>query len=268
MPRLSGKIALVTGGARGIGAAVARAFADAGAARIVVTDIRDQEGAALAADLAHARYTRLDVRAEADWIRVIEEILTEDGRLDVLVNNAGVTGLEEPGVALDPEAATLESWRAIHASCLDGTFLGCKHAIRAMRATGTGSIVNMASRSGLVGIPGAAAYASAKAAMINHTRTVALYCAEQGLQVRCNAISPAAIDTPMWEPMVGQGPDREAKRRAIYAETPLQRFGTAEEVAQVAVMLASDEATYMTGSNLVLDGGILAGSANPPGGET
>lgn len=268
MPRLAGKIALVTGAARGIGAAVARAFAQDGAARVVVSDIRDREGQAVAAELANARYTRLDVREEADWVRAIEEILAEDGRLDVLVNNAGVTGLEQPGVALDPETATLESWRDIHAACLDGTFLGCKHAIRAMRATGTGSIVNMASRSGLVGIPGAAAYASAKAAMINHTRTVALYCAEQGLQVRCNAISPAAVDTPMWEPMVGQGPDREANRRAIWAETPLQRFGTPEEVAQVAVLLASDEVTYMTGSNLVLDGGILAGSANPPGGAT
>ena len=122
-----------------------------------------------------------------------------------------------------------------------------------------------ASRSGLVGIPGAAAYASSKAAIINHTRTVALYCAQQGWAIRCNAIAPAAILTPIWEPMIGDGPDRDEKMAALVADTPLKRFGQPEEVAALAVMLASDDAAYMTGETLTLDGGLLAGSAASPG---
>jgi NAD(P)-dependent dehydrogenase (short-subunit alcohol dehydrogenase family) len=133
-----------------------------------------------------------------------------------------------------------------------------------MRRTGAGSIINNSSRSGIIGIPAAAAYASSKAAVRNHTKTVALYCAEQCLSVRCNSIHPAAILTPMWEPMLGQGLEREANMAAIVAETPLRRFGTPDEVAAVAVMLASDEATYITGSEFHIDGGILAGSAAVP----
>ncbi|WP_122760458.1 SDR family NAD(P)-dependent oxidoreductase, partial [Pseudomonas viridiflava] len=115
----------------------------------------------------------------------------------------GITGFEEGAVQQDPEHASLEDWQAVHRTNLDGVFLGCKYAIRAMRHTGAGSIINISSRSGMVGIPGAAAYASSKAAVRNHTKTVALYCAEQGLKVRCNSIHPAAILTPMWEPMLG-----------------------------------------------------------------
>jgi NAD(P)-dependent dehydrogenase (short-subunit alcohol dehydrogenase family) len=133
-----------------------------------------------------------------------------------------------------------------------------------MRRTGTGSIINISSRSGIIGIPAAAAYASSKAAVRNHTKTVALYCAEQGLNVRCNSIHPAAILTPMWEPMLGEGAERETNMAAIVAETPLRRFGTPDDVAAVAVMLASDEAPYITGSEFHIDGGLLAGSAAVP----
>ena len=134
-----------------------------------------------------------------------------------------------------------------------------------MRRAGTGSIINMSSRSGLVGIPGAAAYASSKAAIRNHSKSVALYCAQQGWRIRCNSIHPAAILTPMWEPMLGDGADRAARMASLVADTPLKRFGTPEEVAAVAVMLASDEATYITGSEFSIDGGLLAGSAASPG---
>jgi NAD(P)-dependent dehydrogenase (short-subunit alcohol dehydrogenase family) len=134
-----------------------------------------------------------------------------------------------------------------------------------MRRRGSGSIINVSSRSGLVGIPGAAAYASSKAAVRNHTKTVALYCAERGLNIRCNSIHPAAILTPMWEPMLGAGPDREARMRELVRDTPLKRFGTPEEVAAVALLLASDEAAYMTGAEINIDGGLLAGSAAVPG---
>ena len=183
----------------------------------------------------------------------------------MVVNNAGVTGLEHGGTAHDPEHTTLEDWRAVHRVNLDGTFLGCRYAIGAMKARGAGSIINISSRSGLVGIPGAAAYASSKAAVRNHSKSVALYCAQQGWRIRCNSIHPAAILTPMWEAMLGDSGDREQKMAAMVADTPLKRFGTPDEVAQLAVMLASDEATYVTGSEFSIDGGLLAGSAASPG---
>lgn len=264
MGRLAGKIALVTGAARGIGAGIARAFVREGAF-VYVTDIDDRAGEALAGELAgHAVFRHLDVRDEAHWAAACDAVLAAHGRLDVLVNNAAVTGFEHGPEAHDPEHATLEAWRAVHRVNLDGTFLGCRQAIRAMRPHGSGSIVNLSSRSGIVGIPGAAAYASSKAAIRNHTKTVALWCAQQGLKIRCNSIHPAAILTPMWEPMLGAGPEREARMAALTADTPLRRFGTVEEVAAVAVLLASDEATYMTGTEVHVDGGILAGSAGTP----
>ncbi len=185
-----------------------------------------------------------------------------------MVNNAGITGFEGSADSIlprhDPENAQLADWRSVHALNLDGTFLGCRYAIRAMRAKGHGSIINISSRSGLVGIPMAAAYASSKAAVRNHTKTVALYCAGQGLNIRCNSIHPAAIMTPMWEPMLGNGPDRNDRAAAMVADTPMQRFGQPEEVAAISVLLASDEAAYMTGAELTVDGGILAGSAATP----
>ncbi len=226
-PRLLGEIALITGAARGIGAAIARAFANEGAV-VYVTDINDAQGAQLSSEL-NARYRHLD--------------------------------------AHDPEHTSLADWHAVHAVNTDGTFLGCKYAIRAMRPHGTGAIINISSRSGLVGIPAASAYAASKAAVRNHSETVALYCAEQGLKIRCNSIHPAAVLTPMWEHMLGDGPDREARMAAFVKDTPLRRFGLPEEVAAVAVMLASDEATYMTGPEITIDGGILAGSAAAPQGE-
>ncbi len=264
MSRLSGKVALITGAARGIGEAIARAFVAEGAL-VYVSDIDDELGVAATASLgAAARYLHLDVRHEADWQAAMQQILEEQGRLDVAVNNAGVTGFEGGGGPHDPENATLEDWRDVHRTNLDGVFLGCKYAIRAMRGHGTGSIINMSSRSGLVGIPRAAAYASSKAAIRNHTKTVALYCAEEGLEIRCNSIHPAAILTPMWEPMLGDGPDREARMREFVRDTPLKRFGKPGEVAALAVLLAADEAAYVTGAELNIDGGILAGSAASP----
>ncbi|GIT93082.1 short-chain dehydrogenase [Jannaschia pagri] len=262
MPRLTGKTALVTGAARGIGAAIAKAFVAEGA-QVIVTDKDDEAGRATAQDIA-ARFLHLDVSSEADWQAIAEAV----PRLDILVNNAGITGFEGedgPPPAHDPEHATLADWRAVHATNSDGTFLGCRYAIGAMRETGAGSIINISSRSGMVGIPMAAAYAASKAAIRNHTKTVALYCAGQGLAIRCNSIHPAAIMTPMWEPMLGDGPDREARAAAFVADTPMQRFGQPEEVAALAVMLASDEAAYVTGTELTIDGGILAGSAATPG---
>ncbi len=265
MPRLTEKVGLVTGAARGIGEAIARAMAAEGA-YVLLTDIRDDRGEQVATELGPARaaYRRLDVRLERDWEAVIDYILTARGRLDILVNNAGITGFEGEIHPHNPEHTTLADWRAVHETNLDGVFLGCRYAIRAMRRTGRGSIINIGSRSGVVGIPGAAAYASSKAAVRNHTRSVALYCAEQGLAIRCNVIQPAAILTPMWDPLLGDDPGR-AERIADYVkDTPLRRFGTPEEVAAVAVHLGSDESAYTTGAEFTIDGGMLAGTAVPP----
>lgn len=264
MGRLGDKVTVVTGAAQGIGEAIARAFIAEGA-WVYLTDINDKAGRELAAELGErAAYRRLDVRQERDWETVLAEVLVVQGRLNVLVNNAGVTGFEAGPAAHDPENASLDDWRAVHETNLDGAFLGCKHAIRSMRPSGVGSIINISSRSGLVGVPGAAAYASSKAALRNHTKTVALYCAGQGLAIRCNSIHPAAILTPMWEPMLGQGPERAKRMAALVRDTPLQRFGRPDEVAALTVMLASDEAAYMTGSEINLDGGLLAGAAAVP----
>ncbi|HYW32348.1 MAG TPA: glucose 1-dehydrogenase [Gemmatimonas sp.] len=271
MSRLDRKVTLVTGAARGIGAAIARAFVEEGAT-VFVTDLRDDEGVALAATLGPAAsYRHLDVRREDHWTTVTTAVLDTFGRLDVVVNNAGITGFEDGAAAHDPEHASLEDWRAVLATNLDGTFLGCRAAIRAMRrnaapVAGVGSIVNISSRSGLVGIPLATAYAASKAAVRNHTKSVALYCAQQGLRIRCNSVHPAAIMTPMWDAMLGSGPGRAAREAAFVQDTPLRRFGTPAEVAHAVVYLASDEAAYTTGTELVLDGGLLAGSAASPAG--
>ena len=259
MSKLSGAICVVTGGARGIGRAICERFQAEGA-RVVLTDIDGDEGGR-AAEAIGSEFLALDVRSEADWEALAQAV----PRADVVVNNAGITGFEEASGPHDPEHASLEDWRAVHAVNTDGTFLGCRYALRAMREGGLGSIINISSRSGLVGIPGAAAYAASKAAIRNHTKSVALYAAQQGWQVRCNSIHPAAVLTPMWEPMLGTGPEREANMAALVADTPLKRFGTPEEVAALALYLASDESGYMTGAELTLDGGLLAGSAASPG---
>jgi len=268
MPRLAGKVALITGAARGIGLAIAEAFIVEGATHVALTDIDDATGLASSIALGKAAsYRHLDVRQEPDWEAVTEGLLGDFGRIDIVVNNAGITGFETAAPAHSPEFTTLEDWRAVHVTNLDGTFLGCKYAIKAMRKSGCGgSIINISSRSGLVGIPGAAAYASSKAAIRNHTKSVALYCAEQNLGIRCNAIFPAAIMTPMWAPMFAglEGAALDARIADFVDDAPLRRFGQPAEVAAIAVLLASDEAAYMTGAELVIDGGLLAGSAAAP----
>ena len=258
MGRLPDKLCIITGAGRGIGASIARSFQREGA-RVIVTDKDVTRGQQFAGSLS-CDFFELEVSNEAHWQRLAQNY----PHADVVVNNAGVTGFEDGPVAHDPEKASLEEWRKVHAVNLDGTFLGCRYAIGAMRKSGAGSIINISSRSGLVGIPAAAAYASSKAAIRNHTKTVALFCAQEGLNIRCNSIHPGAILTPMWEPMLGVEPGRADRMRAFVRDTPLKRFGDPEEVAALAVFLASDEAPYMTGAELTIDGGILAGSAASP----
>ncbi len=264
MPRLTNKVALITGAARGIGQATAELFVQEGA-EVVITDINDQQGAELADRLGHlASYIHLDVSDEKQWQSVAQQILDQYGRLDILVNNAGITGfLETPGPH-DPEHLDLDSWHKVHSTNLNGVTLGCKYGISMMKSSTAASIVNISSRSGMVGIPGAAAYASSKAAVRNHSKTVALYCAQQGYPIRCNSIHPGAILTPMWDAMLGEGEARENAINAVAADVPLQTMGEPLDVAYAALYLASDESKYVTGTELTIDGGILAGSAAAP----
>ncbi len=262
MNRIHNKIALITGGARGIGAEIVRLFAKEGA-QIIVSDILDDEGA----KLAHAiqgHYQHLNVAEEKEWQSCIDKLRSDYGQIDILVNNAGITGFNENIGPQDPENCSLDAWHLVHQVNLDGVFLGCKYGISLMKEHG-GSIVNISSRSGMVGIPGAAAYASSKAAVRNHSKTIALYCAEQGYKIRCNSIHPGAILTTMWDPMLGNDEATRAQSIAMIASSiPLGVMGEPLDVAYAALYLVSDESKYVTGIELTIDGGILAGSSASP----
>ena len=186
-------------------------------------------------------------------------------RLDILINNAGIGGFIQTKGPHDPENLDMGSWRRVHEINSDGVALGCKYAIKLMKNSKVGSIVNISSRSGLVGIPQMVAYASSKASVRNHTKSVALFCADSGYNIRCNSVHPGAILTPMWDPMFGKDP--EAKKdiiKSISSEIPLQKMGEAKDVAYAILYLASDESKYVTGIELNVDGGILAGSSATP----
>ncbi len=263
MKRLENKIALITGASRGIGKAIAEIFHKEGAV-VILTDIRNEEGEKLAESLGEkSDYFPLNVKEEKEWSEVSLYIKIKYGKLDILVNNAGITGFLETSGPFDAENVDLNSWEEVHRVNANGVMLGCKYAIKLMKEHG-GSIINISSRSGIVGIPAAVAYASSKASVRNHTKSVALYCAEKGYKIRCNSVHPAAIMTPLWDAMLGSGEERKKMIGKIEAGIPLGHFGTPEDVAYGVLYLASDESKYVTGIELTIDGGILAGSEAKP----
>ena len=276
--RLFNKIALVTGSAQGIGKAIAELFVKEGAT-VILSDINDEKGKQACHhinskrqqwnDSKAAEYIHLDVGSESDWQNAKQYIEKNYKGLDILVNNAGITGFIETTGPHDPENLDMASWHKVHQVNLDGVALGCKTAIALMKDRSTdknsnSSIVNISSRSGMVGIPLAAAYASSKAGVRNHSKSVALYCAQNEYDIRCNSIHPAAIYTPMWDNMLGEGDERDKGIEAILKGNTLGYMGDVMDVAYAALYLASDESRYVTGTELTIDGGILAGSTASP----
>ncbi len=250
--RLENKVVLITGAASGLGAASARRLHREGAF-VVISDRNVAPGEALAAELGErASFLALDVTQEEQWIAVLDAVIAQRGRLDALVNNAGV------GVVGDIEETTLEQWRFVHAVNTEGVFLGCKHGIRVMKGQGAGSIINISSVAGLTGTPTLAAYSSSKGAVLALTRTVAIHCAQRGYGIRCNSLHPCFIDTPMVDAMVGTSKDPDKARAKLARTIPLGRLGVAEDVAAAVAYLASDDASFITGVELPIDGGFMA----------
>ena len=252
MGRLEGKTALVTGAASGIGLQTSIRLAEEGAL-VMMTDINHEEGLQQAEKLgANATFLKLDITEEEEWISALDETVKRFDRLDILVNSAGMV------LIADVEQITLEDWRKVHAVNLDGTFLGCKHGVRVMKEFGAGSIINLSSVSGMIGGFNLAAYNSSKGAVRMLTKSVALHCARAGYGIRCNSIHPTFIETPMLESMIRDSPDPEKARQTLVRQVPLRRIGKPDDVANMIVYLASDESTFVTGTEMVIDGGVIA----------
>ena len=251
MGRLDGKVALISGGARGQGAAEAETFAREGA-KVVFGDIRDAEGQKVAAAIrdhgGQATYVHLDVTSETDWQQAVQAAVSRHGTLDVLINNAAIV---IPRVPI--EERTVAEWDQVMAVNAKGVFLGTKHAIPAMRRAGGGSIVNISSVAGIgQSLHQEPAYAASKGAIRIFTKVTASQHAKD--RIRCNSVHPGPVDTEMFHSAFR---DREAMERRL-RRVPLGRVGTVAEIVSAVLYLASDESSYMTGSEVVIDGGALA----------
>lgn len=251
MDRVAGKIALITGGASGIGRAAAKLLAAEGA-RVAVSDINIEGAQATAADIgAGALALEHDVTDEASWEKILGATEDKLGGLHVLVNCAGIVSV---GTV---EETSLEDWRRVHAVDLDSVFLGCKHAVPLIARHGGGSIINLSSISGIIAGHNLAAYNSAKAGVRHLTKSVALHCARQGYGIRCNSIHPAFVDTAMLDDILRHGTREEGLER-LARQVPLGKIGDTGDIAWAVVYLASDESKFMTGAEMVLDGGVSA----------
>ena len=243
--RLAGKIAMVTGAARGIGRATAERFLAEGAT-VIVADI-DQSAGACGGEPARV----LDVTSDTQWQAVTDTVMARHGRLDILVNNAGIA---RTGTIED---ISDKDWRLTQSVNVDGTFLGCRHGVRVMKATG-GAIINMSSVSGLVGGHNLVAYNAAKGAVRLLTKSVALQCARKGYNLRCNSVHPAFVETGMLDDIVARARDPQSARNKLGSVIPLGRTAEPREIADLLVYLASDEASFVTGAEFVIDGGLTA----------
>jgi 3alpha(or 20beta)-hydroxysteroid dehydrogenase len=249
MSNLNGKVALITGAARGQGAAEARLFAQRGA-KVMLCDILDSEGQAVATEIgANAAYLHLDVTSEASWQAAVKAAVSKFGKLNVLVNNAGIVKVT------DLADCPLDEYMQIIQVNQVGVFLGMKTVVPAMKQAGGGSIVNISSIDGLIGMTGGTAYCASKFAVRGMTKVAALELGKDGIRV--NSIHPGGILTPM---ITGAGLDAETAGE-IFGRVPLQRIGQPEEIATLAAYLASDDASYSTGSEFIADGGLTAGFA-------
>ena len=247
--RLQGKVALITGSARGQGAAEARLFAQEGA-KIVLADVLDREGAIVAGEIAEAGgdvvYVHLDVTNEEEWDGAIQSAVSSFGKIDILINNAGIW---RRGHVLE---TSTDQWDTVLGVNAKGVFLGTKAAIPEMRKAGGGSIINISSVAGLVGSRTSTAYSASKGAVRLFTKSTAIQYAVEG--IRANSIHPGPIDTDMGDQV---WPDPESRESTV-ARTALARIGTAQDIAYGALYLASDESAFVTGSELVIDGGLTA----------
>jgi NAD(P)-dependent dehydrogenase (short-subunit alcohol dehydrogenase family) len=264
--QVQGKVALVTGGASGIGAAVAELLAREGAS-VVVTDVDELKGPEIVASIkkagGEATFLHQDVTSEPRWIEIIGEVAKRYSRLDTLVSNAGI-GISVPSIT----EMTLEDWRRQTAINLDGVFLSVKHGLPLMRKTSTpkagGSIVLMSSLAGLRGAAGLSGYCATKGGVRLFAKAIAMECAMAGDGIRVNSVHPGIIDTPIWGKIPteatgrGQNAPIDPEERAKFA-TPLGRAGEAVEIASGVLYLASDGSRYVTGTELVIDGGMYAG---------
>lgn len=255
MRRLDQKVALVTGGASGLGRAIGRRLSAEGA-RVVITDVQTKLGQETAVECGFT-FIQQDVCNEARWIEVVDEIETRFQCLSILVNNAGILGSRE---SINPENTRLADWRHIFAVNLESVFLGCRTSIPAMKRTGGGSIINISSTAGLLATPYATAYGASKAAVRQLTQSVAQHCAQERLNIRCNSVHPGDVRTPMWD----KGAAESARLRGVpveeiiaeeRADCPLGDFTLPEDVAAAVSFLASDDARYVTGERLLVDGG-------------
>lgn len=251
MRRLEGKIALITGGASGIGLETGRRFAEEGAT-IVLADIDANAAERASSALEGASSETLDVASEEDWRRVADAVAARHGRLDILVNSAGIAPM---GTI---EETTLADFRRVMSVNVDGTFLGCREAVRVMKAGRGGSIVNISSVSGIVGGHNLAAYNASKGAVRLLTKSVALHCARKGYRIRCNSVHPGFVHTPMLDGLIVNARNPDDARAKLAASVPLGRNGQPEEVAALIAYLASDESAFVTGAEMVIDGGVTA----------
>lgn len=255
MIRLKGKVAIVTGGASGLGDAISRRLVEEGAV-VVITDVNATAGRALAEEIG-GHFLQQDVSNEEQWVETIQQVEDQHGALHILVNNAGIVG---PMEQITPENTALSDWQTVQKVNVEGVFLGCRAAIPALKRSNGGAIINISSIAALVATPEGVAYGASKAAVRQLTKSVALYCAQQGINIRCNSVHPGNILTPMLRTAIegmarSQDITFEQSLKNFEASNPQGKLQDPVDIANAVLFLSSDEARNITGAKLVVDGG-------------